>query len=91
METVDAKYCWNPGIQRRLGLPFFENPAIEVLLPNLPALTASNYMTSNVKFFPQRIKYPSTLKNNNETGYEQAVSALGAADELLTPLWWAQH
>ena len=76
---------------RRLGLPFFENPAIEVPSPNLPALTAANYMTSQVKFFPQRIKYPSSLKNNNSAGYEQAVSALGGADEILTPLWWAKH
>lgn len=76
--------------QRRLGLPFFENPVIENLLPNLPALTASNYMTSNVKFFPQRLRYPSGLKNSNQAGYDQAVVALGGADEVLTPLWWAK-
>ena len=80
--------AWND--QRRLGLPFFENPAIEAVLPNLPALTPSNYMTSNVKFFPQRLRYPSKLANTNTNGYNQAIAALGGADAVLTPLWWAK-
>lgn len=75
---------------RRLGLPFFENPMVEKPMPSLPALTASNYNMSSVKFLPQRVKYPSSLKNSNSTGYSQAVSALGGADEVLTPLWWAE-
>ncbi len=75
---------------RRLGLPFFENPAIENPLPNLPALTSSTYMTSNVKFFPQRLRYPAFLQSVNGAGYAQAVSALGGPDEVLTPLWWAK-
>ena len=80
--------AWND--QRRLGLPFFENPAIENPIPTLPALTSANYMTSNVKFFPQRLKYPSGLQNSNAAGYEQAVSFLGGPDDVFTPLWWAQ-
>ncbi len=76
--------------QRRLGLPFFENPAIEAVLPNLPALTTANYMTSNVKFFPQRLRYPSKLGDNNAAGYAQAIAALGGPDAVLTPLWWAK-
>jgi hypothetical protein len=76
---------------RRLGLPFFENPAVENPLVNMPALNASNYMTSNVKFFPQRLKYPSSLPGSNAEGYAQAVSHLGGPDEVLTPLWWAKH
>ncbi|MEI9912773.1 MAG: SusD/RagB family nutrient-binding outer membrane lipoprotein [Bacteroidota bacterium] len=80
---------WND--QRRLGLPFFENPAVEVPLVNMPALTAATYMTSNVKFFPQRLRYPSGLKNSNAAGYSQAVGLLGGTDEVLTPLWWAKH
>jgi hypothetical protein len=81
--------AWND--QRRLGLPFYENPAIERPLPNLPALNAGNYMTSNVKFFPQRLRYPSSLANSNATGYQQAVSLLEGTDAVLTPLWWAKH
>ncbi|SHF08760.1 Susd and RagB outer membrane lipoprotein [Pedobacter caeni] len=79
---------WND--QRRLGLPFFENPAIEKSLPDLPALTDANYMTSNVSFFPQRLRYPSNLRITNSKGYEQAVTALKGADAVLTPLWWAK-
>lgn len=81
--------AWND--QRRLGLPFFENVMVENPLPNLPALNSGNYMTSNVKFFPQRVRYPSGLKNSNAAGYDQAVQLLGGPDEVLTPLWWAKH
>ncbi|MFA6248134.1 MAG: SusD/RagB family nutrient-binding outer membrane lipoprotein [Mucilaginibacter sp.] len=80
---------WND--HRRLGLPFFENPAVEEPMANLPDLNASNYMTGSIKFLPQRVQYPSNLKNSNAAGYSKAVSALGGADAVLTPLWWAQH
>lgn len=78
---------------RRLGLPFFENVVLEGAIQTLPALTQSSYMTSNQQFFPQRLKYPSGLKNSNVNGYNQAVGFLGGtgSDEVLTPLWWAQH
>jgi len=79
---------WNDF--RRLGLPFVENATIENPLPNLPDLTAGNYMTSNVKFFPQRLAYPSTLRNTNVKGYAQALEFLGGADNVRTPLWWAK-
>jgi len=89
-----AQNPWQPleawSDHRRLGLPFFENPAIENPLIDLPALTNGTYMTNSVKFFPQRIKYPSSLQNTNAAGYQQAVAALGGADVVLTPLWWAQ-
>jgi len=77
--------------QRRLGLPFCENPAVEQPLTNMPDLNSSNYMTSNIKFFPQRIKYPSSVNATNPTGYADAVSKLGGPDAVLTPLWWAKH
>lgn len=76
---------------RRLGLPFFENPAVEKPLTNMPDLNMSNYMTSNIKFFPQRLKYPSSINANNEKGYQQAVTQLGGPDAVLTPIWWAKH
>ena len=76
---------------RRLGLPFFENVVLEGPIQTLPTLTNSNYMTCNQQFLPQRMKYPSGLQNSNVNGYNQAVSALGGADAVLTPLWWAQH
>lgn len=90
-----AQFPWQPlevwNDQRRLGLPFFDNPAVEKSLPDLPALTSANYMSSNIKFFPQRIKYPSSLPANNSTGYQQAVGFLGGADAVATPLWWAKQ
>jgi hypothetical protein len=76
---------------RRLGLPFWENVMLEAPIQTLPALTSSNYTTSNQQFFPQRMKYPSGLQNSNVAGYNEAVSALGGSDNVLTPLWWAQH
>lgn len=79
---------WND--HRRLGLPFFENPAIEQTINTLPALNSSNYMTASVKFLPQRLKYPSALQNTNAKGYAQAIAALNGTDDVLTPLWWAQ-
>ena len=80
---------WND--QRRLGLPFFINPAVENPLVNMPDLNSGNYMTSSVKFFPQRVKYPSNIASSNEAGYNQAVQFLGGPDAVLTPLWWAKH
>ncbi|QHS56325.1 SusD/RagB family nutrient-binding outer membrane lipoprotein [Mucilaginibacter sp. 14171R-50] len=80
---------WND--HRRLGLPFYETPAVEDVMPDLPALNNTNYNTSNIKFFAQRMKYPSNLSNSNVNGYNQAVAALGGPDAVLTPLWWAKH
>ncbi|MEZ4970877.1 MAG: SusD/RagB family nutrient-binding outer membrane lipoprotein [Flavobacteriaceae bacterium] len=80
---------WND--HRRLGLPFFENPAVENALPNLPALNGSNYMINMVSFFPQRLRYPSNLESNVPEGYQQAVELLGGEESVLTPLWWAQQ
>lgn len=80
---------WND--HRRLGLPFFENPAIENLIDNSPNLTLGNYMTNSVNVFPQRLKYPSGLTNSYPQGYEQAINHLGGDDSVFTPLWWAKH
>ncbi|WP_276875219.1 SusD/RagB family nutrient-binding outer membrane lipoprotein [Chryseobacterium joostei] len=77
--------------QRRLGLPFFENPAIETPLVNLPNLNSGNYMVNSIQNFPQRLRYPSTFRNTDQVGYDKAVQLLGGADAVLTPLWWAKH
>lgn len=80
---------WND--HRRLGLPFFENIAVEQPNVNLPSLTTANFMSNQVGFFPQRLKYISGLRNSNPIGYAQAVEFLGGADSVFTPLWWAKH
>lgn len=80
---------------RRLGLPFFENPAVDSPLPNMPHLTTSNYMESSIKNFPQRLPYPSSFRNADPEGYQKAVELLGPsfqggnADVVNNPLWWA--
>ncbi|KAA2241327.1 SusD/RagB family nutrient-binding outer membrane lipoprotein [Chitinophaga agrisoli] len=91
-----AQVPWLPleawSDQRRLGLPFYENPGVDKPILTLPALTSSTYMTSSIKFFPQRLKYPSSLQNGNPTGYKQALENLGAGgDAILTPIWWAKQ
>ncbi|HET7360492.1 MAG TPA: SusD/RagB family nutrient-binding outer membrane lipoprotein [Salinimicrobium sp.] len=90
-----AQFPWLPleawSDQRRLGLPFFENPAVENPLPDMPALNSSNYMTVQIDFFPQRLKYPSGLRNSDPEGYQQALEYLGGPDGIFTPLWWAQQ
>jgi len=81
--------AWND--HRRLGLPFFENPAIENSLVNLPELNSGNYMTNRISFFPQRLRYPSSFRNSDGAGYNQAVALLQGTDNEFTPLWWAKH
>ncbi|MEE9361581.1 MAG: SusD/RagB family nutrient-binding outer membrane lipoprotein [Cellulophaga sp.] len=76
---------------RRLGLPFFENPAIENPIPTLPILNSGNVLTNQIGFFGQRLKYPSSFENNIPVGYAQALGLLGGPDTVHTPLWWAQQ
>lgn len=76
---------------RRLGLPFFETPAVEQPLIYMPSLTKTNYMDQTIKFFPQRLKFPSSLANSSPEGYKQAVEMLNGEDDVFTPLWWAKH
>lgn len=76
---------------RRLGLPFFETPAVEQPLVNMPDLSRSNYMNQTIKFFPQRLKFPASFETNSPEGYKQAVEVLNGADNVFTPLWWAKH
>jgi len=79
--------AWND--HRRLGLPFFVNPAAERLLPNMPGADPTTILISKKEFFPQRLRYPISLQNTNPTSYEQALGFLGGEDHVLTPLWWS--
>lgn len=76
---------------RRLGLPFFETPAVEKQLDNMPQLAKATYETVKINFFPQRLPLPSVLENNNIVGYQQAVKALAGEDKIFTPIYWAKH
>lgn len=76
---------------RRLGLPFFENMAVEKPLTQMTWLTKSNVKNSQqYNFFPQRLRYPSSLENSNAEGYKQALEKLGGNNDIFVPLWWAK-
>ncbi|MCC8096542.1 MAG: SusD/RagB family nutrient-binding outer membrane lipoprotein, partial [Tannerellaceae bacterium] len=67
-----AQMPWLPlealSDHRRLGLPFFENPAVEVSYNTSShevALTTSNYMECRWEFYTERFMYPSSLEVNS--------------------------
>lgn len=94
LQKYIAQTPWLPleawSDHRRLGLPFFENPAIENPLPDKPQLNSGNYMTNSVDMFAQRLRYPSNFQNNLPQQYSQAIEQLGGPDDVFTPLWWAK-
>lgn len=82
---------WND--RRRLGLPWFDLPNNETSFVGADmesTWTPNTYLEGqNVKVFPQRLRYPSSLQNADPTGYAKALELLGGPDNTLTPLWWA--
>jgi len=77
--------------QRRLGLPFFEMPVSTTELNYLEDWTKTSYQTGQkVGYYPQRMKYPSSLQNANPEEYKSALALMGMTEEnIITPLWWA--
>ena len=77
---------------RRLGLPFFEIPANESSMTGSDMVNAWNPNAwkdgQKWEFYPQRMRYPSSLENADPEGYKQAVELLGGSDNIITPLWW---
>ena len=77
---------------RRLGLPFFEIPANESSMTGSDMVNAWNPNSwkdgQKREFYPQRMRYPSSLENADPEGYKQAVELLGGSDNIITPLWW---
>ncbi|WP_288905419.1 SusD/RagB family nutrient-binding outer membrane lipoprotein [uncultured Porphyromonas sp.] len=88
-----AQVPWLPletwSDHRRLGLPFFENPVVEKTIEGFDALTTTNYMESKWEFFPQRLPFPTSLKNNVPESYKDAVDKLGGPDNIYTKMWWS--
>ncbi len=82
--------AWND--HRRLGLPFFENPAVEtdfLTSNNQVPLTKTNYMETRWEFYPQRMRYPSNMEVNSKKSFDQAIQLLGGANKTSTPLYWS--
>lgn len=75
---------------RRLGLPFFETPAVEKPLDNMLQLTKTNYETVSIEFYPQRVSLPSVISAGNKSGYASALQALGGKDGVFVPIYWAK-
>lgn len=77
---------------RRLGLPFFEIPANESSMTGSDMVNAWNPNSwkdgQKWEFYPQRMRYTSSLENADPEGYKQAVELLGGSDNIITPLWW---
>ena len=77
---------------RRLGLPFFEIRANESSMTGSDMVIAWNPNSwkdgQKWEFYPQRMRYPSSLENADPEGYKQAVELLGGSDNIITPLWW---
>ena len=92
---AQTPYCtlemWND--RRRLGLPWFDLPNNETSFVGADmesTWTANTYIEGqNIKVFPQRLRYPSSLQNADPEGYKKALQLLGGEDNTLTPLWWA--
>ncbi len=96
-KIITQKYLsfvpWNPleawNDQRRLGLPFMENQAVEQDYTSLQVpLTTATSKECRLEFYPKRYRYPATLESTNEAGYKQALQELGGADKSTSPLWW---
>ena len=77
---------------RRLGLPFFEIPANESSMTGSDMVNVWNPNSwkdgQKWEFYPQHMRYPSSLENADPEGYKQAVELLGGSDNIITPLWW---
>lgn len=93
-----AQMPWLPlevwSDHRRLGLPFFENPAVEIdynTTSNEVALTRRNYHECRWDFYQERLRYPAKLEINSAGNYREAISLLGGDDLISTPLWWTKR
>ena len=88
-----ALEMWND--HRRLGLPFFDMPANESILTgsDMEKTWSPSLYMSGQRFdvYPQRLRYPSSLKNADPIGYDKAIQLLGGDNTTITPLWWAIH
>ena len=75
---------------RRIGLPFFENQAVEKdynPLNQVP-LTVATSKECRLEFYPKRYRYPANIQTNNLEGYNKALELLGGPDVVETALWW---
>ena len=89
-----AQVPWLPeeawSDHRRIGLPFFENQAVEKdynPLNQVP-LTVATAKECRLDFYPKRFRYPANIQTNNQEGYKEALQLLNGSDVVGTFLWW---
>ncbi len=85
--------AWND--HRRLGLPFFENQAVEVSYNaqlQVP-LTPATSKDCAWEYYPQRYRYPTSWAATDPISYKQAQDMVGgpSKDNTKTPLWWTNR
>ena len=86
-----AQVPWLPleawSDHRRLGLPFFENQAVEIdynVSSNELPLTRANCKECKWEFYQERLRYPANMEINSKDSYMKAVEPLGGADLIST-------
>lgn len=88
-----ALECWSD--YRRLSLPFFNMIANEKTLTGSDMIntwTPEAYLQGQKwQYYPQRLRYPSTLSNADPENYQKALGLLGGDNTVMTPLWWSIH
>ncbi|HJC93945.1 MAG TPA: SusD/RagB family nutrient-binding outer membrane lipoprotein [Candidatus Phocaeicola excrementigallinarum] len=81
---------WNDF--RRLGLPFFDLTGNESVMTgsDMTALGPTDWQNGQSwDFYPQRMRYPSTLETSDAVEYEHALQLLGGRNTTMIPLWWS--
>lgn len=76
---------------RRLGLPFFENQAVEVdYVPSNHEVPLTKAAAKECKweFYPKRMRYPANMETNSKASFDQAIQLLNGANDTNVPLYW---
>ena len=82
--------CWSD--YRRVGLPFFDIIANEKMMTgtDMTEWDPESWKSGQKwQYYPQRMRYPTTLDNANPTEYKHALELLGGANTTMVPLWWS--
>lgn len=78
---------------RRLGLPFFEitgNESTTMTGSDMKDWRNDSWeQGQSWKLYPQRLRYPSTLRDADKEEYLHALQLLGGDNTTMTPLWWS--
>lgn len=86
-----ALECWSD--YRRLGLPFFDMPANTTIMTgsDMTEWRPDSYKSGQSwKYYPQRMRYPLSLRTSDPDAYDHALELLGGDNTTMVPLWWAK-